>query len=200
MVPKILLLMSSGSKKEPRYLCLSEARASYSKRMWAKVSSSASHLLHSGLSSIPSRWRCLLRVLCPVRRPITALDWVLLKDRNQVLAPRQGPEISSLACLWVSPRPRHHNQWWLTNQCLILLRISCLESTRAGSGPRNSRTELPLTSSSVISLPRTPACPGTQYSPSAFWVEIGKRIEYTFLRRQLSTALHQKYWTVLSTQ
>jgi len=47
-----------------------------------------------------------LRVLCPVRRPVTALDCVLLKDRNLALAPRQGPEISSRACLWVSARPR----------------------------------------------------------------------------------------------
>ena len=53
---KIILLMSSGSKKkEPRYACLSEAKASHSQRMWAEVSSSAPHLLHGGLSSSPSR-------------------------------------------------------------------------------------------------------------------------------------------------
>jgi len=82
MAPKLILLMSTGSKKEPRYACLSEAKASHSQRMWAEVSSSTPHL-HSGLSSSPSRWRCLLRVLhvFPVRRPVTALDWVLLKDR-----------------------------------------------------------------------------------------------------------------------
>jgi len=60
--------------------------------------------LHRGLSDRPIRWRCLLRVLCPVRRPVTALDCVVLKDRNLDLAPRQGPIISSPACLWVSPR------------------------------------------------------------------------------------------------
>jgi len=44
MAPKLVLLMSSGSKeKEPRYACLSEARASHSQRMWAEVSS----LLHT---------------------------------------------------------------------------------------------------------------------------------------------------------
>jgi hypothetical protein len=81
MAPRLTLLMSSGSnKKEPRYTCLSEAKASHSQRMWAEVSSSAPHLLHNGLSDSPIRWRCLLRVLCPVRRPVTALDWVLLKD------------------------------------------------------------------------------------------------------------------------
>jgi hypothetical protein len=67
---------------------------------------SAPHLLHNGLSDSPIRWRCLLRVLCPVRRPVTALDCVLLKDRNLALIPRQGPEISSRACLWVLPRPQ----------------------------------------------------------------------------------------------
>jgi hypothetical protein len=57
--------MSSGSKKkEPSYACLSEAKASHLQRMWAEVLSSSPHLLHSGLSDSPIRWRCLLRVLC----------------------------------------------------------------------------------------------------------------------------------------
>jgi len=118
MAPTLILLMSPGSKKkEPRYACLNEAKASHSQRMWAEVSSFTPHLLHSGLSSSPSRWRCLPRVLCPVRRPVTALDWVLLKDRNPALGPRQGPEISSRACLWISPRPRK----LLRNGCQTVL-------------------------------------------------------------------------------
>jgi len=96
-------LMSSGSTKEPRYTCLSEAKASYSQKMWAEVSSSAPHLLHSGLSDSAGRRKCLLRVLCPVRRPVAVLDCILLRDRSLALTPRQGPEINSLACLWVSP-------------------------------------------------------------------------------------------------
>jgi hypothetical protein len=168
-----MLLMSSGSKKkEPRYACLSEARASHSQRMWAEVSSSVPHLLHNGLSDSPSRWRCLLKVLCPVRRPVTTLDCVLLKDRSLALTPRHGHEINSWACLWVSPRPRRHAQCWLSNHRLILLRVSCLETPKAGWGPTNLRTELSLASSSAISLPCTPACPGTQYSPTACWAEI----------------------------
>jgi len=56
MAPKLILLTSSGSKKEePRYACLNEAKASHSQRMWAEVSSSAAHLLHSGLSDSPVR-------------------------------------------------------------------------------------------------------------------------------------------------
>ena len=128
MAPRLILLMSSGSKKkEPRYACLNKDN-SHLQRMWAEISSSAPHLLHDGLSDSPFRWRCLLRVLCPVRRPVSALDCVLLKDRNLALAPRQGSEINSWACLWVLQRPRHYIQCWLTNQCLNLLRISCLDS------------------------------------------------------------------------
>ena len=163
MAPRVMLLMSSGSKKkQPRYARLSEAKASHSQRMWAEC---AQHL-QNGPSDSPIRWKCLLSVLCPVR-PVTALDWILLKDRSLALTPRKGPEISSQACLWVSPRPCHHTQCWLYNQCLILLRVSCLETTKAGSGPTNFRTESPLASSSAISLPRTPAYPGTQKSPTA---------------------------------
>jgi len=119
------------------------------KRMWSEVSSPAPHL-HNGLSDSPIRWRCLLRVLCPVRRPVALLDCVLLKDRNLALAPRQGPEISSQACLWVSPIPCHHTQCCLTNQLLILLHVSCLEIPKACSGPTNFRTELPLASSNSV--------------------------------------------------
>jgi len=166
MAPRLILLMYSGSKKkEPRYACLSEAKASHWQRMWAEVSSSAPHLLHSGLTDNRIRWRCLLRILCPVKRPVTALDCVLLKDINLSLAPRQGPEISSSrACLWVSPRPQHHTQCWLTNQSLILLCISCLETPEASSGPANFRAEPSLASLSAVSFPRTPACPGTHFS------------------------------------
>jgi len=168
-----MLLMFSGSKKkEPRYACLSEARATHSQRMWAEVLSSIPHLLHNALPESPSRWRCLLRVLCLVRRPVTTLDCILLKDRSLALTPRQRPEINSRACLWVSSRPCHHAQCWLSNQCLILLCVSCLETLKASSGPTNLRTEPSLASSLAISLPRTPACPGTRNSPTACHAEI----------------------------
>jgi hypothetical protein len=173
MDPRLILLMSSGSKEEEhRYMCLSEAKASHSQRIWAEFSSFFPHVLHSGLSHSPIRWRCLPRVLCPLRRPVTALDCVLLKDRNQALAPRQDPKINSRACLWVLPRPRHHTQCWWTNQHLILFFISCLEAPKVSSGPTNFRAELPLASSLQISFPCTSACPGTQYSPTACRVEI----------------------------
>ena len=194
MPPRFMLLMSSGSKtKEHRYTCLSEAKASNSQRMWAEVSSSSPHLRHSGLSDSPIRWRCLLRVLRPVRRP--ALDCVLLKDTNLALAPRQGPEISSRDCLWVSPIPRHHTQCCLTNQHLILLCISCLESPKAGWGPSNSRVEPSLASSSAVSFPCTPACPGTQYSPTACRVEINFTSLLSYAELNTADILEIKFGT-----
>jgi hypothetical protein len=61
------------------------AKASHSHRRWVEVSSSAPHLLHTGLSINPIMLRCLLRVLRPVRRPVTTLDSIL------VIASRLGP-------------------------------------------------------------------------------------------------------------
>jgi hypothetical protein len=157
----VLWLQQEGAQT---HTWLSEAKASHSQRMWAEVSSSAPHLRHNGLLDSPIRWRCLLRVLCPVRRQVTASDCVLLKDRNLVLVPRQGPEINSRACLWVSPRPLHHIQCWLTNHCLILLCISCLETPKASSGPTHFRAKPSLASFLVISLPHTPACMSLSFS------------------------------------
>jgi hypothetical protein len=100
-------------------------------RMWAEFSSSAPHLLHSVLSDSPIRWRCLLRVLCPVRRPLTALDCVLLKDRNLALAPKQGPKINSRACLWVSPGPHKMPDWinrWINKFRAVLTSITAVNS------------------------------------------------------------------------
>jgi hypothetical protein len=99
MAPRPMLLMSPGSKKkEPRCTCLSEAQASHSHRTWAEVPSFMPHPLHKGLFANPSRKSCLLRVLRPVRRPVTTLDWVLLKDKNLALLLRLGPEIFNYVC------------------------------------------------------------------------------------------------------
>ena len=100
--PRLKLLMSSGTKKkESKYACLSEVKASHSQRMWDEVSFSTPHLPHKGILVSPIKWRCFLRVLCPVRRPITTLDCVLLKYKSLVFAPGLGPEIDSRPCLWV---------------------------------------------------------------------------------------------------
>jgi len=49
--PKLLISSSFKKKKEHRYACLSEAKASRSQRMWAAVSSPNPHFLHKGLST-----------------------------------------------------------------------------------------------------------------------------------------------------
>jgi hypothetical protein len=102
MAPRPSILMSSRSKKkEPRYVYLSEAKASHSHKMWTEVFSSVPHFLLVGLLHSPVIYRCLLNVLCPVSRPITILDCVLLKDSNQAPVARSGPEINSQVCLCV---------------------------------------------------------------------------------------------------
>ena len=82
-------------------------QASHSHRTWAQASSSAPHLLHKGLLIGPIMYRYLLRVLCPVWRPVATLDCVLSNDGSLVFAVRLGPEINFWACLWVLIRPCH---------------------------------------------------------------------------------------------
>jgi hypothetical protein len=98
-------------------------------------------LLHTfytmGCLSAPIKCRCVLRLLCPVRRPVTTLDCILLKDRSLALVPGQGPEINSQACLRLLPRLRHCPHCWFVNQWIILFFRSCLETPKAGSGPTN---------------------------------------------------------------
>ena len=45
--------------------------------------------------------------------------------------------------------------------------MSCLQNPMASSGPTNFRAEPSLASLSTISFSHIPACPGTQYSPTA---------------------------------
>jgi len=79
------LIFSWSKKKEPRYVYLSEAKASHSHKMWTEVSSSIPHFLQMGLLLSPITYRYLLKVLCPVSRPITTLNCDLLKDSNRTL-------------------------------------------------------------------------------------------------------------------
>jgi len=65
-----------------------------------------------GLLFSPITYKCRLRVLCPVRRPMKTLDCVLLKDNNRALVVKLGPEINSRACLCVQQGPRHITKCW----------------------------------------------------------------------------------------
>jgi len=94
MAPILRFIISSGSKKKkPRCVCLNEANASHWHKMWTEFSSSKPHFLQAGLLLSPITYRCLFRVLCPVRRPVTTLDCVLLKDNNWAFVARIGPWI-----------------------------------------------------------------------------------------------------------
>jgi len=138
MAPTPSILMSSGSKKkEPRYLCLSEVKASHSPKICTEISTSVPHFLQVGLLLSPITCRCLLKVLLPVSRPNTALDCVLLNDNNQAPVARLGPEINSRACLCVPQGPRHNARCCLSIQCFIFLLIFCLQTPTKSSGPIN---------------------------------------------------------------
>ena len=78
--------------------------------MWIDVSSSAPHLVHKGLQLSPIKCRCLVRVLCPVRRPVTILGCVLLKDSSLVLIAGLGPQnhLSSLSLSTDKNPPHYH--------------------------------------------------------------------------------------------
>jgi hypothetical protein len=113
------LLSSVSTQKEPRYVYLSESKASHSHRTWTEVSSSVAHFLQIWLLLSPIICRCLLKVLCPVSRSITILACVLLKDSNRAPVARLGPEIYSLACLCVLQGPLcgrknkvNEKSWW----------------------------------------------------------------------------------------
>ena len=170
--------MPSWSKKRNlRYVCLGEVKASHSHKMWTEVSSSAPHFLQVGLLHSPIIYRCLLKVLCPVSRPITTLDCVLLKDNNWAPVASSGPEINSRSCLCVLQGPRYNARCCFSIHRFIFLLIFYLETPKKGS---NRWTEPLLASLSAITFPLTPACPGTQYSPIACRVEFFKHCEISF--------------------
>ena len=118
---------------------------------WIEVSSPVPHFLQVGLLLSPILYRCLLKVLCPVSRPITTLDCVLSKDKSLVFAAGLRPEIISRACLWMLPRPRHLAKCCFSIRLFIFLLIFSLETPKKGSGPTNRWTEPSLASLSAIS-------------------------------------------------
>ena len=122
-----------------------------------------------GLSLSPITYKCRLRVLCPVRIPMTTLNCVLLKDNNRALVAKSDPEINYRACLRVLQVPRHITKCWLSTPRLIFLLMFCLETLKKGSGPTNFWTELSLVRLSVILFPHTLACPGPHSVPGR-WI------------------------------
>jgi len=95
---------------KPRYVYLSDAKASHSHKMWTEISSPIPHFLHVGLLLSPIIYRCLLKVLCPVSRPITTLDCVLLKDSKYATVARLWTEINSQAWVYAAYGSGHKKQ------------------------------------------------------------------------------------------
>jgi hypothetical protein len=133
MAPIPSFLMSPGPKRRNPDICTRVRPRSPSHKMWTEVSSSVPHSLQVGLLLIPIIYRCLLKVLCPVSRPITTLDCVLLKGNNWVPVARLGPD--SQACLCVLQGPRHNARCCFSIQRFNFLLIFCLETPKKGSGP-----------------------------------------------------------------
>jgi len=142
MAPILSFLISSGSKKkEPRYVCMSEAKPPHSHKMWAEVSSSILHFLQMELLLNLIIYKCLLMALYPLSRPITILDCVLLKDNNRALVARSGSEINYWSSLCVLQWPRHNTICCFSMQRFVFLLIFYLETPKNGSGPTNRWTE-----------------------------------------------------------
>ena len=121
MAHRLWLLISSGSKKkEPRYVWVKPWLGTHT-NMWAEVSSSAPNLLHKGLLVSPIKWRCHLRELSLVRRPMTTQNCVVLKYKNLVFVVRLGPEISVWGCLWSLLRLHHITKCSLSTRFILLL-------------------------------------------------------------------------------
>jgi len=121
---------------------------------------------------------------------------------------------SSRACLWVPQRPCHHTQCWLTKQHLILLRISCLETSKASLGPTNFRAgpHLELIGdflSSYSSMSRVPVqphrIPGRE-SFNAFWhcwtngdiLTASRSFKAACLSEQIHTYFSGLFWNWIS--
>jgi len=151
---------------------MSEAKASHSHRTWTEVSSSVPHFLQVGLLLNPIIYKCLLKVLCPVSRPITTLDYVLLKDNNKALVARSGPEINSRACLCALQGPRHNTKCWFSTHRFIFLLMFCLEPPRKAQVQQTCEQKRPLRTcrrshflvSQLVQGPSTaPQCAGKRY-------------------------------------
>ena len=96
--------------------------------MWTEVSSSVPHFLQVRLLFNPIIYRCLPKVLCPVSRPITTLDCVLLKDSYQAPVARLWPDINSQACLCVLQGSCHNARCCFSIRHFIFLLTFCLET------------------------------------------------------------------------
>jgi len=79
--------------------------------------SSVPPFLQVGLLLSPITYKCLLKVLCPVSRPVTTPDCVLLKGSERAFVAKLGPEIN----FRVLQGPRHLDNRRLSNVTIDML-------------------------------------------------------------------------------
>jgi hypothetical protein len=113
-------------------------------------------LTTGGLLLRLTTYKCLLGVLCPVRRPIPILDCLLLKDNNRALVAWLGLEVNSWACLCVLQGPRHNTKCWLSIQRFIFLLVFCLRDPQErlrSNKPLNRTVSRELVGDFIFSYP-----------------------------------------------
>jgi len=92
MAPILNFLISSASKiKEPKCVCLNDAKVSHSYKMWTEVSSSVTHFLQVGLLLSPIIYKRLLKVLCQVKCQLAKADFL-----RKIFASYSSTKFSSL--------------------------------------------------------------------------------------------------------
>ena len=116
-----------------------------------------------GLLLSPIIYKCVVKMLCPVRRLITTLDCVLLKDSNQALVARD--QFSSLSLCTTKTTSQY--QMLVCHPAFYFSSFILPRDPKKDSGPTNLWTELSLASlSTVISsrsgMPRDPIQPAPQ--------------------------------------
>jgi len=108
-------------------------------------------------------------VLCPVGRPVTTLDCVLLRDSNLVFVVGLQPENNFEVCLWVLPGPRHIAKYWLFTQPIVLFLIFFLETPRTAHILQTSEQNRLLRACRRF-LFLLPHVQGPNNSPTLCWV------------------------------
>ena len=137
MAPILSFLIFSGSKrKEHRCVCLSEAKASHSHKMWTKVSSSVPHFLQMGLLLSPIIYKMSSQGVISTKQANNP-GLFPIKNNNLAHVARSGPEINSRACLCALQGSRHSTRCCFSIQRFIFLLIFCLETPNKRSGPTN---------------------------------------------------------------
>ena len=118
------------------------------------------HLLHKGFISFPILYKWPFRPRCPGSRPITMDSCYLLMFSSLIALLCWGPFMRALECLQFLP-DFQHSMCFLSIQSPSVCMTTLYGRPSMGTGPVNGVFAPFLTSSSALSLPKIPSCPGT---------------------------------------